>query len=54
MSLVKALSLFSGGLDSICATRLVMEQGIEVLAVKFVSSAKLTVVIELPLANNRQ
>ncbi len=37
MSLVKALSLFSGGLDSICATRLVMEQGIEVLAVKFVS-----------------
>lgn len=37
MSKVKALSLFSGGLDSILATRLVMEQGIEVTAVKFVS-----------------
>ena len=37
MSTVRALSLFSGGLDSICATRLVMAQGIEVLAVKFVS-----------------
>ncbi len=37
MKRVKAISLFSGGLDSICATRLVMEQGIEVLAVKFVS-----------------
>ena len=37
MSRVKAISLFSGGLDSICATRLVMEQDIEVLAVKFVS-----------------
>ena len=33
----RALSLFSGGLDSICATRLIMEQGIEVVAVKFVS-----------------
>ncbi len=33
----KALSLFSGGLDSILATRLVMEQGIEVTAIKFVS-----------------
>ncbi len=37
MSKVKALSLFSGGLDSILATRVVMEQGIEVVAVKFVS-----------------
>jgi hypothetical protein len=37
MSRVRAISLFSGGLDSICATRLVMEQGIEVIAVKFVS-----------------
>lgn len=37
MSRVKAISLFSGGLDSICATRLVMAQNIEVLAVKFVS-----------------
>jgi tRNA-specific 2-thiouridylase len=37
MSRVRALSLFSGGLDSICATRLVMEQGIEVIAIKFVS-----------------
>lgn len=34
---VRAISLFSGGLDSICATRLVMEQGIDVVAVKFVS-----------------
>ncbi len=37
MSRVKAISLFSGGLDSICATRLVMAQNIEVLAIKFVS-----------------
>jgi hypothetical protein len=37
MTAVRALSLFSGGLDSICATRLVMEQGIEVIGVKFVS-----------------
>ncbi|WP_136805069.1 thiamine biosynthesis protein [Desulfosediminicola flagellatus] len=37
MSKVKALSLFSGGLDSILATRVVMDQGIEVTAVKFVS-----------------
>ena len=37
MSKVRAISLFSGGLDSICATRLVMEQGIEVIAVKFVT-----------------
>ncbi len=37
MKQVRAISLFSGGLDSICATRLVMEQGIEVIAVKFVS-----------------
>lgn len=37
MSKVKALSLFSGGLDSILATRVVMEQGVEVTAVKFVS-----------------
>ena len=34
---IKALSLFSGGLDSILATRLVMAQGIEVLAVQFVT-----------------
>jgi len=37
MSRVRAISLFSGGLDSICATRLVMEQGIEVIAIRFVS-----------------
>ncbi len=37
MSGVRAISLFSGGLDSILATRLVMEQGIDVTAVKFVS-----------------
>jgi hypothetical protein len=34
---VVALSLFSGGLDSILATRVVAAQGIKVLAVKFVS-----------------
>ncbi len=34
---VVALSLFSGGLDSILATRLVMEQGIKVYAIKFVA-----------------
>lgn len=37
MTEVKALSLFSGGLDSILATRVVMEQGIKVTGVKFVS-----------------
>ncbi len=37
MSVVRALSLFSGGLDSILATRVVMEQGIEVLAVRFIT-----------------
>lgn len=37
MKNVKALSLFSGGLDSILATRVVMAQGVEVTAVKFVS-----------------
>ena len=37
MSKVKAISLFSGGLDSICATRLIMEQGIDVVAIKFVT-----------------
>lgn len=37
MKKVTAISLFSGGLDSICATRLVMEQDIEVVAVKYVS-----------------
>ncbi len=37
MKKIKALSLFSGGLDSILATRVVMAQGVEVLAVKFVS-----------------
>ena len=37
MSKVRAISLFSGGLDSICATRLVMAQGVEVVAMKFVS-----------------
>lgn len=37
MSTVKALSLFSGGLDSILATRLVMAQGINVEAIQFVT-----------------
>jgi tRNA U34 2-thiouridine synthase MnmA/TrmU len=34
---VKALSLFSGGLDSILATRVVMKQGLEVEAIQFVT-----------------
>lgn len=34
---VKALSLFSGGLDSILATRLIMAQGVEVEAVQFIT-----------------
>jgi tRNA-specific 2-thiouridylase len=34
---IKALSLFSGGLDSILATRLVLSQGIDVLAIQFVT-----------------
>jgi len=37
MNRVRAISLFSGGLDSICATRLVMEQEVEVIAVKFIT-----------------
>lgn len=37
MNNVNAISLFSGGLDSILATRLVMKQGIDVTAVKFVT-----------------
>ena len=35
--MVKALSLFSGGLDSILAARVVMEQGVDVVAVQFVT-----------------
>jgi len=34
---IKAISLFSGGLDSILATRLVMSQGVDVTAVQFVT-----------------
>lgn len=34
---IKAISLFSGGLDSILAVRLILEQGIEVEAVNFTS-----------------
>ncbi len=37
MSKPKAIALFSGGLDSILACRLVASQGIDVLAVKFIS-----------------
>ena len=37
MKNIKALSLFSGGLDSILATRIVMSQGIDVVAVQFVT-----------------
>ncbi len=35
--MVKAISLLSGGLDSILATRLILEQGIEVEAVNFLT-----------------
>ncbi len=35
MTLVKAISLFSGGLDSILATKLILDQKIEVEAVTF-------------------
>ena len=35
--MTKALALFSGGLDSMLACRVLMEQGIEVTAVKFVT-----------------
>ncbi len=37
MKNIKAVSLFSGGLDSILATRIVMEQDIDVTAVQFVT-----------------
>ncbi len=37
MTDVRALALFSGGLDSILAARVIAAQGIEVLAVKFVT-----------------
>lgn len=37
MTRVKALALFSGGLDSILAARVIMAQGIEVEAVQFVT-----------------
>ncbi|MQY54893.1 MAG: hypothetical protein GH149_06400, partial [Methanosarcinales archaeon] len=33
---MKALALLSGGLDSILATKLVLDQGIEVVAVTFI------------------
>lgn len=37
MSKIKALALFSGGLDSALAIKIVQEQGIEVIALNFVS-----------------
>jgi tRNA-specific 2-thiouridylase len=37
MTGIKALALFSGGLDSILAARLVLEQGVEVEAIQFVT-----------------
>ena len=37
MTKIKALALFSGGLDSILAVKLMLEQGIDVVAVTFVS-----------------
>ncbi len=37
MEQVKALALYSGGLDSLIACRLIMEQGIEVTAIHFIT-----------------
>jgi tRNA-specific 2-thiouridylase len=37
MAKIKALALFSGGLDSILAVKLILEQGIDVTAINFVS-----------------
>jgi tRNA-specific 2-thiouridylase len=37
MTKIKALALFSGGLDSILAVKLMLEQGIDVVALNFVS-----------------
>jgi tRNA-specific 2-thiouridylase len=37
MTKIKALALFSGGLDSILATKLILNQGIDVVALNFVS-----------------
>ena len=34
---IKALALFSGGLDSALAIKLVQDQGVEVIALNFVS-----------------
>jgi tRNA U34 2-thiouridine synthase MnmA/TrmU len=42
--MIKAVSLFSGGLDSILATKIIMDQGIEVIAVNFIH----------PFANNEK
>ena len=38
MAKVKALALFSGGLDSILAVKLILNQGVDVVAVHFVSA----------------
>ncbi len=46
MGNVKAIALFSGGLDSILAARVVADQGIEVIAVKFVTPFFGTEVVE--------
>jgi tRNA-specific 2-thiouridylase len=37
MTKIKALALFSGGLDSVLAVKLILEQGIDVVTVNFVS-----------------
>src|SRR3989338_4780812 len=37
MSRIKAISLISGGLDSTLATKIIVEQGVEVLAINFLS-----------------
>ena len=42
--MIKAVSLFSGGLDSLLATKIIMNQGIEVIAVNFIN----------PFANNKK
>ncbi len=52
--MIKALSLFSGGLDSILATRLVMDQGVAVEAIQFVTPFFNYPLLADPAAHARQ
>jgi len=46
--MIKAIALLSGGLDSILAARLILEQGIEVEAVNFVRGQEVVTTPERP------